>query len=254
MKRTARRVSPLSRQATEAAHCTYDVKLRILRQLPFLVDLADSDIEKLSGFFHDLGYAPGKPVYLPGEPASRLFAVAEGKVKLVRAGVDGQSLLVDMLGDGDFFGSLEHLGEDRYSDGAIAHVQSCVLAISAQDFTSLLVQFPPVSLRLVGILAERLRRAHEKLQMLSGLSVEGRIAFVLLRLAGRFGEQQRLGTLIQLPLSREELGEMAGTTTESASRAVSRFSRDGMIRSGRRWVAVVDPDRLSSISESPADI
>ena len=65
MKRTARRVSPLSRQATEAAHCTYDVKLRILRQLPFLVDLADSDIEKLSGFFHDLGYARENPCTFP---------------------------------------------------------------------------------------------------------------------------------------------------------------------------------------------
>ena len=109
-------------------------------------------------------------------------------------------------------------------------MQSCVLAINAPDFSSILAQLPSVSLRLVGILAERLRLAHEKLQMLSGLSVEGRIAFVLLRLAGRFGEHRRMGTLIQLPLSREELAEMAGTTTESASRAVSRFSRDGMVR------------------------
>ena len=236
----------------EAAHCTYDVKLRILRQLPFLVDLTDANVEELCSLFHDLGYAPGNPVYRVGESASRLLVVAAGRVKLVRRGAGGQSLLVDMLGDGDFFGSLEHLGETRYSDSAIAHVQSCVLAINAPDFSSILAQLPSVSLRLVGILAERLRLAHEKLQMLSGLSVEGRIAFVLLRLPGRFGEHRRMGTLIQLPLSREELAEMAGTTTESAGRAVSRFSRDGIVRAGRRWVAVVAPDRLSSISQSSA--
>jgi CRP/FNR family transcriptional regulator, nitrogen oxide reductase regulator len=185
-----------------------------------------------------------------GEPASRLFVVAAGKVKLIRAGADGQDLLVEMLGDGDYFGSLEHLGEQRYSDSAVAHVQSCVLAVSALDFQSIMARFPSVSLRLVGILARRLRDAHEKLEMLSRLSVEGRIAFVLLRLAARFGEKQGLGTLIQLPLSREELGEMAGTTTESASRVISRFSREGLIRTGRRWVAVSDQRRLAIVAAS----
>jgi CRP-like cAMP-binding protein len=234
-----------------ASHCAYDVKLRILRRLPFLEDLADTDIEKLGGSFHDVGYAPGAPVYRAGEPASRLFVVAAGKVKLVRTGSGGQNLLIDMLGEGDHFGSLERLGEELYSDTAIAHVQSCVLVVSAEGFHAILSRFPSVSLRLVGILAERLREAHEKLEMLHGLSVEGRIAFVLLRLGARFGEQQRIGTLLQLPLSREELGEMAGTTTESASRVISRFSREGLVRTGRRWVALVDTERLSAILESP---
>jgi CRP-like cAMP-binding protein len=249
-KQPVRLVSPLARQAVEAAHCTHEVKLRILRGLPFLADLTDSDILTLCGSFHDGGYARGKPVYEAGEPASRLFVVAAGKVKLVRTGAAGQSVLVEMLSDGDYFGSLEHLGEERYSDTAVAHVQSCILAVSAQDFQSILARFPSVSVRFVSILAGRLRSAHEKLEMLSKLSVEGRVAFVLLRLAARFGERRRSDTLIQLPLSREELGEMAGTTTESASRVISRFSRDGLIRTGRRWVAVLDRDRLSVAAAS----
>ncbi len=245
-----RRVSPLARHTVEAAHCTLAVKLNILRQLPFLADLTDSDVRGLCGAFHDTGYAAGQAVYVAGEPANRLFVVAAGTVKLIRAGADGQDLLVDMLGDGEYFGSLEHLGEARYSDSAVAHVQSCVLAASAQDFQSILTRFPPVSVRLVSILAGRLRSAHEKLEMLSRLSVEARIASILLRLASRFGEKRRFGTLIQLPVSREELGEMAGTTTESASRAISRFSRDGLIHAGRRWFAVSDRDRLSAVAGS----
>lgn len=249
-KPPARRASPLLRHAVETAHCTHAVKLSVLRQLPFLADLTDSEVQGLCGIFRDTGYASGQAVYVAGEPARRLFVVASGKVKIVRTGPDGQDLLVDMLSDGDFFGSLERLGEERYSEGAVAHVQSCVLAASAEDFQSILARFPPVSVRLVSILAGRLRSAHEKLQMLSGLSVEARIASILLRLASRFGEAHPLGTLIQLPLSREELAEMAGTTTESASRVTSRFSRDGLIRTGRRWVAVSDRDRLAVAAES----
>jgi CRP-like cAMP-binding protein len=127
----------------------------------------------------------------------------------------------------------------------VAHAQSCVLGIDSADFQVILSRHPSVSLRLVGILAERLRLAHEQMEKLGGFSVEGRIAYTLLRLAKKFGEPRRSATLIQLPLSREDLGEMAGTTTESASRAVSRFSREGVIRTGRRWVAVIDLQRLS---------
>ncbi len=127
-----------------------------------------------------------------------------------------------------------------------------MLAVDAERFHAILERFPSVSLRLVRILAERLRLAHDKVEMLAGLSVEGRIASSLLRLARRFGEKRRSDTLIQLPLSREDLAEMAGTTTESASRVASRLSRDGIIRTGRRWIAIVDFERLSAASGAAA--
>jgi CRP-like cAMP-binding protein len=41
---------------------------------------------------------------------------------------------------------------------------------------------------------------------------------------------------------------MAGTTTESASRAVSRLRRDGIVQTGRRWTAVLDVPRLRALS------
>ena len=237
-----RRATPLSHETVEVSQCSHEVKLRILRNLPFFDGLAEQEVAAICGVFHDHGYAPGALVYTAGQSATRLFAVASGRVKLVRGGVAGQNLLIDMLGEGEFFGSL---GEESYSDSAVAHTQSCVLAIDSSDFQAILARHPSVSLRLVGILADRLRLAHEQLEKLGGLGVEGRIAYTLLRLAKKFGEPRRSGTLIQLPLSREDLGEMAGTTMESASRAISRFSRDGIIRTGRRWFAVTDLQRLS---------
>ena len=242
-----RRVSPLSQRANETDHCSLEEKREILGSLPLFVDLARAEITGVCALFHDRGYDPGQPVYLAGQAAARLYVVASGKVKLVRAGPGEQNLLIEMLGNGDYFGSLPRVGEDTYSDGAIAHVHSCILGIDAGDFHSILSKFPSVSLRLVEILAERLRRAHEQQEILGSYAVERRIAFTLLRLARKFGEKRRADTLIQLPLSREDLGEMAGTMTESASRMVSRLSREGIIHTGRRWIAVADIDRLSAL-------
>jgi CRP-like cAMP-binding protein len=61
-----------------------------------------------------------------------------------------------------------------------------------------------------------------------------------------------VGLLIQLPLSRSDLAEMVGTTTESASRVMSQFQKEGLVRSGRRWVAITDQEGLLAYKEGLA--
>jgi CRP-like cAMP-binding protein len=85
---------------------------------------------------------------------------------------------------------------------------------------------------------------------LSVHSVEQRIAHLLLRLARKFGQPSEVGRLIQAPLSREDLAEMTGTTTESASRVISQWQKAGWIETGRQWIAVKENEKLKEILES----
>jgi CRP/FNR family transcriptional regulator, nitrogen oxide reductase regulator len=55
-----------------------------------------------------------------------------------------------------------------------------------------------------------------------------------------------------MPLTRDDIAQMTGTTSETASRIMSQFHKDGLIDSGRQWVAIADRDRLASLAE-PAD-
>jgi CRP/FNR family transcriptional regulator, nitrogen oxide reductase regulator len=66
-------------------------------------------------------------------------------------------------------------------------------------------------------------------------------------LCDKFGEHNKGGVLLQLPLSRRDLAGMAGTSTETASRIMSRFHHDGIITTGRKWVAITDTDALSEV-------
>jgi CRP-like cAMP-binding protein len=86
-------------------------------------------------------------------------------------------------------------------------------------------------------------------RQLSAHSVEHRIAFTLLKLADKFGERQGERLLIQTPLARDELAEMTGTTTESASRAISGLQKAGLIETGRQWVAILDRESLEALLE-----
>ena len=71
---------------------------------------------------------------------------------------------------------------------------------------------------------------------------------MLLKLAEKLGEVSNEVVLIQMPLSRVDLAQMTGTTTETASRIVSQFQKEGLVRTGRQWIAITDMTRLEKIA------
>jgi CRP-like cAMP-binding protein len=166
----------------------------------------------------------------------------------MRHSLTGKNVLLDMLTPGEFFGSLSALGDVDYPDTAEAQTQTCVLAIGADDFRRILEQNPPVVLKVLDITAVRLRAAQERIQQLSALPVEGRIANLLLVLGRKFGKPDNAGLLIEVPLARDDIAAMTGTTSETASRVMSQFQKDGLIRTGRQWVAISDHVLLEQIA------
>jgi CRP/FNR family transcriptional regulator, nitrogen oxide reductase regulator len=76
-----------------------------------------------------------------------------------------------------------------------------------------------------------------------------RVAATVLSLAERASHERPGMTLVQIPLARADLAAMCGTTTESVSRTLSRWRRDGVIETGRRWVGIADLDALHAIAD-----
>lgn len=243
-----RRSTPLTKEQIEPHMCSIPVRLGILRFVPFLANLSQSEITAVNRAFREHGYVAGETIYRTGDRATRLYVVASGRVKLTRPSLTGQDVLLEMLAPGEFFGSLSALGDAEYPDTAQAQTACCVLGIGTEDFQAVLQRYPAVAIRVLNIVASRLQFAQETIRQLSANSVESRVAFTLLKLAEKLGEETQAGTLIQTPLSRQELAEMTGTTTETVSRVLSQFRKSGVIRSGRRWVAVMDRSKLAELA------
>jgi CRP-like cAMP-binding protein len=247
-----RRKTPLQIETAEPHMCSEDLRLRILGGIPFFAGLSHEDLKRINRLFRERGYSPAETICFAGDPAEHLFVVADGRVKLLRHSLSGRNVLLDMLTPGEFFGSLSTLGDEVYPDTAEAQTHTCVLAIDASDYRKVLEAYPQVALKVVDIIAERLRTAHERVRQLSALTSEGRIANILLLLSKKFGESSDVGFLIQTPLTREDLAAMSGTTTETASRVMSQFQKDGLIQTGRKWVSILDQQALERIAEAEA--
>lgn len=245
---TPSRKSPVEPETIEPHMCALDLRLEILGKLPFFTSLSSNEIHQVNQSFVERGYQPDEAIYYTGEQAERLYVVAAGKVKLLRHTISGKDILLDVLKLGDFFGTLSTLGGENYSETAVALTTVCTLSVSAAGFRHLLEKFPSVAVAVLDTMSSRLLEAQDMVHQLSAHTVEQRIAFTLLKLAEKLGEENDLGLLIQMPLSRDDLAMMVGTTTESTSRVMSQLQKDGLIRSGRQWVAITDLDRLRSLS------
>lgn len=247
-----RRKTPLEPEAIEPASCTVDRRLEILQQLPFFAGLSALDISSINRQFREYGYLPGETIYLSGDAGTHLYVVAAGKVKVLRHTVTGQDVLLDILMPGEFFGSLTPVVGDVYPDTAQAQTAACVLAIGSHAFRTILQDYPSTALAVLDLTTVRLQDAQETVRQLSAHPVEQRIAVTLLKLADKLGQVTDEGLLIQMPLSRDDLAQMTATTTETASRIMSHFQREGLVRSGRQWVAISDRSRLESIAAAEA--
>lgn len=239
------RSTPL-RSCAVAHHCAVSTRLDVISRAKYFRGLSEEEIVEIDAMMQVRSYEEGARVYTVGAPAEYLFVLAEGKVKLSRPAESARDVVVDLIGPGQLFGTLPTLGRTVYPDTAEALTVCCVLRIRGDDFRRLMLQHPQVAVTVAEGLARQLEEARHRVTLLSGSSVELRVAAALLALAGKMGEQSGSSTLIQMPLTRSDLAAMTGATTESVSRVMSRLQRDGIIETGRRWTSILDMPALEA--------
>ena len=242
-----RRKSPVNLTITEPQHCSIDLRLKILGRLPFFTDLERKVLENINRHFVEIGFLAGESVYMAGDPANRMFVVAEGKIKLLQYGINGRNVLLDILTNGEFFGNLATLGVAAYPDTAQAQSPTCVLSIRSESFRQILDEHPELALKTLEVMVGRLNEANQRVLQLSSMPVDKRIVFTLLKLGHKFGRRKEDMLVIDVPLSRDNLAEMTSATPETVSRVMSQMQSGGVIESGRQWVGIRDVKALTDL-------
>lgn len=243
----ARPKSPVRLDWVDPAVCSLEYRLKIIGRLPFFKHLPAAAISRINALFRDDDVSTGERIYFEGDEADHLFLVALGKVRLVRNAASGREVLLDILRGGEYFGTLTVLGGRLHTETAIAQTDGCILKISSADFERILTDHPDVTRKVLEAVSRRLAESQEAVRQLSSFTVEQRIASALLRLAGKLGEARGQGVLIQLPFSRQDLAAMTGSTIETVSRVMSRLAAQGLVKTGRKWVTILDVQRLEEL-------
>jgi CRP/FNR family transcriptional regulator len=220
-----------------------------LRITPPFNALPPADRKRLAPFAFLRRYAREDLIFSEGDPSDRFHTVVSGRVKIVKLAPHGKELILEIFGAGDPFGAVAAYEGRPFPASAIALQPTEVLSIARRDFFALIADHPEIARGLLLGLTRRLVELTQKLAQMTSGGVEYRIASLFLRLADRIGEKRDGAILIPLALSRQDIADMVGTTIETAIRVMSRWGKEGVIRTERTSFVIENREALEEIAE-----
>lgn len=192
-------------------------------------------------------------IFLQGEPATHLYVLTGGRVKISQVTPEGYQVIHRVAGPWQMIGGVALIGDETYPVSAQAVEECQGLKWKSQTLRELLLRHPQVAANSLRWMIEHVKETQELFSQLATQRVERRLAHVLLRLARQLGQKTADGVLIDFPLSRQDLAEMSGTTLYTASRILSQWKRDGLVESRRERVLIRFPHGLVMIAEDLSD-
>jgi CRP-like cAMP-binding protein len=214
--------------------------------------IAAADLDRIISQARSIRIARDQPVFEQEQEAHSFFLLLDGHVRVVKSTPDGQEVTVRYISPGELMGIAAALGLTTYPANAVAAVDCVVLAWPSQLWPTFATSFPSFSANTYKVVGSRLQDAHTRVIEMSTEQVEQRVAHALLKLVKQSGKKTEEGILIDFPISRQDVAEMTGTTLHTVSRLLSAWEDQGLVKSSRQRVVVIEPHRLLVIAEGRA--
>lgn len=193
--------------------------------------------------------------FMQGDPATHAYVLVEGRVKMIQITPNGQQITMRIMTPGQTYGGVALLNPRAgYPAGAQAVENSTALAWDTAHLRMLVENEPSISLNVMSLMHGYITELQERQKALVADRVEQRIARNLLKLAAQCGKQVEKGVLIDLPLTRQDIAEMSGTTLFTVSRTLNEWNRSGLLEIGRERVIICDPHGLVRIADDLVEL
>lgn len=192
--------------------------------------------------------------FLQGDPASHAYVLLEGRVKMLQITPNGQQITMRIMTPGQTFGGIALLKpEAGYPATAQAAEDSTAIAWDTAGLRRLVEHEPAISLNVMSLMHGYIDELQQRQKALVTDRVEQRIARILLKLAAQSGQKTDEGILIAIPITRQDIAEMSGTTLFTVSRTLNEWDREGLLEIGRERVVIRQPHQLVQIADDLAD-
>ena len=222
--------------------------IETLKKSDIFSKLKQEEFEAISGLFDLKKYKNNEAIFLEGDTSDNFYLVATGSVKVLKHTVMGKDIILEMMSPGDVFGGVAVLDKKPYPASAEAMEAASVIKISRIDLLKIMEEYPVLKLEIVRYFSDKLRDAHEMLKNIATERVERRVASLLLKLSEKVGVADGEFIRIDFPLTRQEIAEMVGTTVETCIRTMSKFQKDGLVKSSNHRI-MIKIDSLRSFLE-----
>ena len=224
-------------------------KIAALRRTRLFAELDENTLRTLAERARARSFQRGEVLFVAGDEALGLYVIVEGAVRAYRGSPDGREQVIHIERAGATIAELPVFDEGPYPSTVAAEEPTTVLFIDKQDVKSLCLQHPQIPLAAIKVLAERLRRCAELVEVLSLREVGQRLARFLLNEARRSGNRTEHGFVLNLTQTNQQIAARIGSVREVISRGFTRLQHEGLVTVEGRQVVIVDENALEAFAE-----
>lgn len=225
----------------------------VVRNRAICAGLLPDELQALSKLGRKQTVGRGQTLLWEGDESLVVANVINGVLKLAVSTADGREQIVGVVFPSDFIG--RPFGkESPYSVTALTDAEVCVFTRSA--FDGFAKVHPDLQHKLLQRTLDELDRARQWMMLLGKKTASERIATLLLEISNRTSDTgcSVIPTILdsfELPMDRQQMGDLLGLTIETVSRQLTKLKGAGMIDlPDRRTVIIKDRGRLSNLAEA----
>ncbi len=215
-----------------------------LAGLSFFADLTRDQLQHVAAQAAVETIPRGTVLFMEGHESKRTFIIISGLVKVYKLHKEGREKTLAILGRGDILGEMTLYDNTSRSATAETMEESTLLLIGNDEFKQLLLDIPELAIKIIQVLAQRLRQADQHIQELLFLNARSRIICNLVHLAVVHGIEEKGRIKIPLRLTHAELANLVGVSRETATKVLDELQKTNLIRIKSKQLWIINTEEL----------
>lgn len=197
----------------------------LLKKTRLFSSLSDREIEEIMNKIVIRQFKKNETILYEEDTNEYMYIILYGRVKVIRSSEDGKEIILAMHQSGSFFGEMSLIDRKTAPASVIAAEDSLIAIISRQDFFSILSMQDKVTMNLLEIMCERLRKCWDTVQLLNFNNAAQRTKMLFMMLAEEYGEKTPDGIVLNVKLTHQDISDMTGLTRETVTRVLDKFQK-----------------------------
>ena len=193
-----------------------------------------------------LNFDANQYIYLPEEPARKIFLINEGRVKIGTYGSDGKEVTKAILTPGEVFGELALINEGNRRDFAFSLENTSLCVLEKEDLSAMLRERSELQLFFMRLIGNRTLKLEQRLENLMFKTSRSRITEFLHTLAETRGRAVGFEREVRNMLTHKEIADLTGTSRQTVNAVLNDLRRQNILTFDRKRMLVRDMEQLAS--------
>lgn len=166
-----------------------------------------------------------------------LYLLLSGEVQIFLSDMDGKEFILSTMREGDYFGELALLDEEKRAASAITTTKCTIITIKSTDFKEILSQYPTIYPVLIKNLVSIIRKNTENVRLLALTDVYGRFRKLMNDNSIDILGIKRVST----QMTQQDIANRIGASREMVARILRELAKGGYIVSKNKLIYIQKP-------------